>query len=426
MDKVAAVNGKAIRIYVPWRGIAPANRPAGFNAEDPGSPSYDFSDLDGAVSEARARGLQPILMTLYAPDWAEGPNRPSSAPQGTWKPNPTDVADFGTALARRYSGGYQGLPQVKDYMLWNEENLPQFLTPQRQGGKLVSDDVYKDMLNAFYAAVHGISNSNRVITGGTAPYGGGESFDDVTTRPLEFWRDVLCVKGHGKKVKGKRCPDKPSFDVLAHHPIDTSGGPTTSAIDPDDVSMPDVHNLVDVLRAAEKAHNVKGGGKRHQVWATEFWWESNPPDKAKGNPSLATQARWYEQSLYLLWRQGVSLALFYQIMDEPHYGPPGRNPGSSYETGVFFINGKPKPSSRAVSFPFVVQRTSKSKAQLWGIAPSSGKLEITQKGKGKKSVAGLKAKQGKVFTKTVRLPKGKHKLTAQASGQKSLTWTLKK
>ena len=136
-------------------------------------------------TDAKARGQRPILMILGAPDWAEGRKRSSDAPAGSWKPNPRDVADFGTAIAKRYSGGFQSLPRVRDYMLWNEPNLPQFLSPQFKGKKPQSAAHYRKMLNAFYGAVHKVSKRNNVVTGGTAPYGGGPSFGDTTTRPLD-------------------------------------------------------------------------------------------------------------------------------------------------------------------------------------------------------------------------------------------------
>ena len=49
------------------------------------------------------------------------------------------------------------------------------------------------------------------------------------------------------------------------------------------------------------------------------------------------------------------------MRDEPHYGDPGRFTGSSYETGIYFVNGKPKPSSRAIRLPFVADRKSKKR-----------------------------------------------------------------
>lgn len=413
LDTAKKLNSEVVRLYVTWRSIAPANRPGGFDAKNPNSPGYDWDRFDQAVRDASARGLRPLMLITGAPDWAEGPNRDSNAPPGSWKPKPSDVGDFGTAIAKRYSG--RGLPKVRDFMLWNEPNLPMWLTPQKSAPRH-----YRSMLNAFYKGVHGVDRKNRVITGGTAPYGGGPSYGDMTTRPLAFWRDVMCVKDN-RKLSPTKCKQKPKFDVLSHHPINTSGGPRRSAIDDDDISTPDLKNLVKVLRAAEKAGNVRPGGRR-PVWATELWWESNPPDPLKGNPSLSRQAQWYQESLYLLWKQGASMVLFYQVRDDNYNGNPGR---SSYETGVEFADGKSKPSSRAVQFPFIANRKSKKKVLLWGIAPRSGKVVVTQKGKGKRRVAKFKVRSNKIFTEKVKLKGKRHALTAKVGKTKSLVWNLK-
>ena len=46
---------------------------------------------------------------------------------------------------------------------------------------------------------------------------------------------------------------------------------------------------------------------------TEFWWDSKPPNPV--GAKLATQARWLEQSLYLFWKAGASLAVNFEIAD---------------------------------------------------------------------------------------------------------------
>ena len=407
LDTAKKLNAGAVRLYVRWRSIAPITKPDGFAAANPNSPGYDWDSVDEAVGDARARGLRPILLVNLAPDWAEGKKRPSLAvaPAGTWKPNPSDVADFGAAIAKRYKG------QVRDYMLWNEPNLTLWLLPQTS-----APSHYRSMLNAFYDAVHRVDGTNRVITGGTAPYGGGRSAAGVNTRPLEFWRKIMCVKDN-RKLSSTKCKKKAKFDVLAHHPISTRGGPRSSAFHDDDISTPDLKNLVSVLRAAEKAGNVKPGGRR-PVWAAELWWETNPPDPLPGNPSLGLQAQWYQKALYMLWKQGASLVSFYQVRDDVYDGEPGL---SSWQSGVEFADGSPKPSNRAVRFPFVADRKSKQKVYLWGKAPNSGKLTVMD---GNRRVTRLKVKAGKIFTKTVHL-KGKHKLRAEVGNLKSLTWRLK-
>lgn len=423
LAKTQSVNGEVVRISVNWRAIAPANKSGGFKPTDPGSPQYNWGNLDAQVRDASAHGMRIILLVAVAPDWAEGKNRPASADRGTWKPDPGDLANFATALARRYSGNFSGLPKVRDYMAWGEANLETSLTPiwkGKSGKKPAAPLQYRKMLNAFYRAVHKVSKSNTVITAGTAPYGADPGV--LNMRPLLFWRTVLCVKSN-KKLSPQRNCNKAKFDVLAHNPINTSGGPDVSAIDPDDVSTPDLHNLVDVLRASERANNVAGG--KHPVWATELWWESDPPDPYQGNPSLERQAEWYAESLYSLWRQGASMVLLLQVQDAPYDGTPGRF-NDSLQSGVYRSDGSPKPAAAAMRFPFVVDRQSSKKVIIWGVAPKTGKLAVREQGKNG-SVATLNVHADQVFKKKVTVPKrgGSKKLLAQVGRQKSPYWKFK-
>ena len=101
------------------------------------------------------------------------------------------------------------------------------------------------MLNAAHSAVKAVDPKMLVVTGGPAPY--GDSVNRV--RPVRFYRDLLCVQQVKKKkkkrgaskpafVRTRNCPAPAKFDVLAHNPINTSGGATRSAINPDDASSP--------------------------------------------------------------------------------------------------------------------------------------------------------------------------------------------
>ena len=89
-------------------------------------------------------------------------------------------------------------------------------------------------------------------------------------RPVEFWRQALCAspakkkKKHKKKRARKRAVAKAAgcqakFDVLAHHPINTSGGPRRHAINSNDASSADLDRIARVLRAAERAGTVLPG-----------------------------------------------------------------------------------------------------------------------------------------------------------------------
>ena len=132
-----------VRLPIEWRDVAP-QRPA--EPTNPASYNLDSLDggvhsLDGAVRDARARGVQVLITVNHAPDWAEGPGRPANAEPGTWKPNPSDLADFVRALAARYSGGFDPdgsgpappLPAAQALEVWNEPNQDQFLSPAFEG-----------------------------------------------------------------------------------------------------------------------------------------------------------------------------------------------------------------------------------------------------------------------------------------------------
>src|SRR5215210_5188490 len=103
LDRTVASGGSLVRLLLPWSAVA-SSQPA--DPTNPGSTAYHFDFVDAAVRDARARGLTVMLTVQGAPDWAEGPGRPASAAPGTWKPNPSSLADFMRAVATRYAGGF--------------------------------------------------------------------------------------------------------------------------------------------------------------------------------------------------------------------------------------------------------------------------------------------------------------------------------
>jgi hypothetical protein len=435
-DRTAATGAGTVRLSIDWRLVAGAQRPA--DPTNPASPSYDFTHLDGAVRDAEARGLKVLLAFNDAPTWAEGPGRPASAFPGSWKPNPSDVAAFSQALADRYSGGFDPdgagpqppLPAAQALQVWNEPNQDVWLAPQFEGKSIIGPDYYREMLNASYAAVKTVNPKMIVVTGGTSPYGdppgGPYPAGGARVRPVQWWQRLLCVKpagwkGEGKKrevtryVRAPNCSGKPMFDVLAHQAIDnTGGGPLRHGPHWYDASTPDLGRVVRVLRAAERLGTVSGGP--HPVWVTEFWWDSDPPNPA-GSP-LLTQARWIEQSLYLFWKGGASAAINFQIRDGTLYS----DVRSGFQSGLYFLDGAPKPSLTAFRFPFVTERIDHRTLRAWGKAPEAGKLRIQRKqGARWKTIKDLKVSQGAVFVTKLR-SQGRERLRATAGSSESVIW----
>lgn len=402
---------------VAWSAVAPAKLSPGFDPSEPSDPAYDWGTIDSFVRRASDLGLEPILTVTGAPAWAEGRNRPASAAPGTWKPDPGHLREFAIALARRYSGNFTDpaeplrmLPQVRNYQAWTEPNLPSHLSPQWVGRKAKSPTVYRRLLNGFYAGVKSVSKQNRVIGAGASPY--GDDPGGARVRPLRFWRDVFCLRGR-VPLEPVSCPDKPTLDVFAHHPINTSGPPQQSAIHPDDVSTPDLGSLQRVLDAAERANTVKPGGQR-PLWVTEFWWASDPPASRKVGVAPGKQARYIAESLHLFWKAGAQLAINLRIRDAGKGSP-------EFGTGLYFKDGSPKPSVRAFRFPFVAERIGGGTiVKIWGKAPSPGRVVLELRtAQGWRRAGTIAAGSSGIFSGRIRV-KPKATLRALAGGESSL------
>lgn len=170
LDRARSARTRIVLFSAVWRNIAPAEATPSFNPKNPADSGYDWRTLDGALRDATARGLTPTILVAHpAPVWAEGPNRPAgleipagpsdatTAPVGTWKPDPGAVGDFGEALARRYSGkfsdpanpGAGALPRVRHFQLWQEPNLGVYLNPRYEGGEPFAAIHYRKMRRAI-------------------------------------------------------------------------------------------------------------------------------------------------------------------------------------------------------------------------------------------------------------------------------------
>lgn len=412
-------NVSLLRIGLNWSFIAGTPKPA--NPANPADPGYSWASIDRIVREASARGFEVMFLMNTAPRWAEGPNRPSGEQAGSWKPDPAEFGRFGQAVATRYSGSYPDpeggvLPRVRYYETFNEPNLDFWISPQYQGGKNIGPELYRDLSNAFAQSVKSVHTDNKIVGPALAPFGGITEERRTRTRPLKFMRSLFCLKGR-KKLKPKRCPggDKYIVDIVSHHPITVTGPPSQKAFHPDDATSGDMGKIKRIVRAAKRGNTIVTSGGRIPIWASEYWFRSNPP-VADGVP-LKKQARWIQQSLYVWWRKGVTMAIYNAMRDKPSFDPAAA-------FGLYFRDGEAKPAAKAFAFPFVADRRSKRKVVLWGKAPATGKLKVQrQRGKRWRTIERFNATEGKVFTKKVKI-RGKAKLRAGVAGERSLTWGL--
>lgn len=415
-----------VRLAVGWRSVAPPGRrkPRGFRAADPTDPRYVWSVLDRAIREVKAAGLEPLVLVTSAPDWAEGRGRRRQdkfTRPGVWRPRPRELARFFTAVARRYSGAFadpaqdgNSLPRVRSWQVWNEPNLWPFLQPQwkRRGGRWLKAGAihYRRMLNASYRALKRVSRSNRVISGGLAPFGDRKPVRrGGRVAPARFLRAVLCLRG--RRTLRRSCRRSARFDAHAFHPY-SLGGPRRSALNPDDVTIPDGRKLTRIVRAAVRSRTAKPR-RAKGLWVTEMGFDTRPPNPFGISPRK--QARYLNDSLFVLWRSGVSHVTNFLLRDQGGKRPRRLIDVHRRQSGVFFRGrnvrrDRPKPSFLAMRFPFVVSPLGRGRGRAWGVPPcptESCVVRIERRARGRwRPVATVRAQQGRVFLRTVRARRG--------------------
>jgi Cellulase (glycosyl hydrolase family 5) len=376
LDRLQALGVDTVRIQVQWRFLAPSpassTQPAGFDPTDPADyPARAFDVLDSVVRGAKERGMDVLLTpTSPVPDWAT-PNKRG----GLYSPNPTDFEQFVQALGERYSGtcvppgcspsaNGDPLPRVDQWAVWNEPNLRTFLRPQRTAaGKTISGFLYRGL---FLAAQRGLELSGHkqdtLLLGDTSPSRGSAS-----TAPLKFMRQVFCL---GPDYKPQRSCSPIEASGWAHHPYNPHIPPweKPKRIHRSIISIGSMGHMVTALRRVAEAG---GTTERLPVYVTEYGIESYPQGGFGVSPQR--QAEYLGIAEYLLWRNPWVKAFAQYLLDDD------RNPREllSFQTGLRFASGFPKPAYDAFPITLVARRTRLGGVELWGhVRPGDGPYRI--------------------------------------------------
>jgi hypothetical protein len=379
LSRIRATGASIVRIPVEWRYVVSVDPSAEFVASDPASPAYDFASVDAAVRETVAAGLTPLLVVTRAPAFAQAPNRWPYAYPGSWAPNPVAFGEFATAVARRYDGSFPDpeepgatLPRVRLFEAWNEPNLARYLEPQwvAVGGRwrAFAPLLYRQLLNAFYAAVKAVAPTDTVIAAGVAPNGEPAGVGRMT--PLRFLREMLCLEGGGREA----CSDPPHFDVLAFHPLSFES-PDRAAASSQDVAIADIAKVTALLAQARRAGTALPRAHK-PLWVTELNWESAPQTPHGVPPRL--QALWISRALHRLWVAGAGLVEWQFLMDPypnltlatPTAGTVQvSRPGGLYSPGPggSLATAKPKPFLRGFTLPFDPLRVDRRHVRVWAL-----------------------------------------------------------
>ncbi len=372
MAEIANIGVDVIRtniiFYKIYTSPSDRTRPEGFDAADPNSPQYDWSNMDRLVRLANANGLR-ILGTITGPGphfSTRNPGRCRSVPC-TLNPKPADFGKFAAAVAKRYRG------QIDFYSIWNEPNLEVWLTPQqrRPGLRKVQTEavLYRKLFIAGQRSVAKFDRArrNKVMFGEVA----------AISDPLPMLYAALCLDLRGNKFRGRLAKrhgcagkvKKLNVGGFAVHPYNSGayGTPrskTRSKFALPMAYMPRLHRLID---RAKKLGRIT---RRAPILSTEFGFQSKPPDPRGG--SLAKQAQNINEADRLFYAdRRIIMVGQYELADEPRV--------DIFNTGLRFAASKGrgiKPSYGAYQVPLVVTKLSGRRVEVYGQVRPGGRASV--------------------------------------------------
>jgi hypothetical protein len=166
-----------------------------------------------------------------------------------------------------------------------------------------------------------------------------------------FIRRLACVDDQLRPIRAGACTNFQLIpgDGWAHHPYSLSAPPDIPSRRRDDATIANLDKLTGLLGRLVQMRRLAPG--LANVWLTEYGYETNPPVKTKPF-STADQARFLPWSEYLAWRNPHVLSYAQFLLRDINtqaaiaQGPTGRAFGS-WQTGLFFEDGTPKPAAES-------------------------------------------------------------------------------
>jgi hypothetical protein len=395
LKRMKALGVDYVRVSVLWE-VAAENARKGakarkrFRGEDPSTyPVGNWDRYDHLVDSAARIGIGVYFdVTGPGPSWAHAKApRSERANQRTWKPRARDFGKFVRAVGTRYSGTYRDenenltLPRVSFWALYNEPNQGGWLTPQyiRKGAKKIpwSPVMYRELWLQGRAGLDATGHADDVVLiGETAPLGSSGTTSKSPIRPKKFIRELFCVQSSGRRYTGGAARDRncgalkrvKTFRTTAwaHHPYTKDLPPGTRDRSRDSITMANVSELGGLLD--QMAAKTKRIAAKTKTIMTEFGYETKPPDPFSGIP-LVKQAEYINEGDRLAYEDPRILGQTQFLLKDV---PPvkGAKRGSkrywfTYQSGLYNLDGSPKPAAAAYAFPLVVTRAG-GKDAIWG------------------------------------------------------------
>jgi hypothetical protein len=383
-----------VKVSVVWSLVAPhpnSRHVPHFDASDPAAyPLGAWDRYDNLVREARSLGIGIYFqITPPAPTWAVAHGHPTQGYNWSFRPNASLYGKFVQAIGRRYSGTYvppfnsTALPRVDYWGVWNEPNEGAWLNPQWRSVRhhapiLIAPLLYRRLVDAAYSAFRTTGHGrDTILIGETASRG--------WIYPIPFVQALYCVSGKNRPLRGSAaaqigCPRSGSrtrfasqhpglfaSSAYAHHPYSFD-------VPPNHVISRSLITLANLGSLERALGHIYGSYRKHprggvKMYLTEWGYKSNPPNPFV-KTSLSEQATWLNQGEYMTWhdRHVQALDQFLLVDDQPRAGarPGSRAYWSTFQSGLLFANGAPKPAFGAFQIPIWLPSSRHQHLTVWG------------------------------------------------------------
>ncbi len=262
------------------------------------------------------------------------------------------------------------LPPVRRWSFSNEPNQPSWLRPQfaRSGGITypAAAVAYRAMVRGGIAGLRASGHGgDQMLLGETSPI--GRETGRRATRPVPpaaFIRTLLCMDARGDRLRGKAAavrgctkPRPLRVTGFAHHPY-TQGGsqpPLTRGSRATEITISSVGRLARLLDAGARLRRIP---KLLPIHYTEHGFQTNPPDLLFG-VSPARQAEYINQSDWIAFRdRRIRTVAQYKLIDDTVV--------SSFQSGLRFFDGVPKPAFDAYRLPLWIKRKGAARLRVYG------------------------------------------------------------
>jgi hypothetical protein len=415
-----------LRVSLTWAAVAPdpvSRRRPRFDAGDPAAyPPGAWAVYDRLDLLAARYGIAlDFDANAPAPLWATRRGASSAHYAAVWEPSARDFGQFVHAAGVRYDGRFRidagpgerslSLPRVSFWSVWNEPNQPGWLAPQWRsiGRRRVQNSarLYRAYVDVAFAALRASGHTpstDTLLFGETAPEGcqlstatpcpGYRSAALRPIPPLPFLRSLYCLDARyvplgGAAARAAGCPpggDRRAFvrthpalfqaSGYAHHPYEFNHPPDVSLPEPGFVPLSDLPRLERTLDRSFAAYGVH---RELPLYLTEYGYESNPPNPCHGVP-LADQAAYLDEAEYIASHDPRVRALsqFLLVDSAPDAAYPPSDTcryWSTFQTGLEFLGGRPKPALAAYRLPLWLpdgDAGTTGALRLWGMVRPLG------------------------------------------------------